>query len=205
MRALVIIDVQRDFLPGGALAVPAGDEVVPVLNKAQATFDLVVATQDWHPEDHTSFASNHPGRAVGEVTTIDGLEQILWPTHCVRGSSGADFAPGLDLTYAQAIIRKGTDTNIDSYSGFFDNGRRKATGLAEYLRGHGVQEVSFAGLATDYCVKFTVLDAIRLGFKTTVLAAACRAVDLAVGDGGRALLEMSAAGAAVLSGTSGEA
>jgi nicotinamidase/pyrazinamidase len=197
MRALLLIDIQNDFLPGGALAVAQGDEVVPVANRLMPEYELVVATQDWHPANHRSFASQHPGRHVGEVIELDGLAQILWPDHCVQGTRGAEFAPGLDVAGIQHVVQKGTDRNIDSYSGFFGNARRKATGLEEYLRGKGVDEVHIVGLATDYCVKFTALDAVALGLRTVVLTEGVRGVDLKAGDCRRAIEEMKAAGVTI--------
>src|SRR5690348_16174351 len=166
MNALVLVDIQNDFVPGGTLAVPEGDRIVPICDRLQDCFDLVVATQDWHPRDHGSFAANHPGRKVGDVIDLNGLRQILWPVHCVQNTPGAAFVPGLDTQRVQRIFQKGTDPAIDSYSGFFDNGHRKATGLGEYLKERAVSDVYVAGLATDYCVKFTALDATQLGFKT---------------------------------------
>ncbi|MEJ1971143.1 MAG: bifunctional nicotinamidase/pyrazinamidase [Lacunisphaera sp.] len=194
MNALILVDIQNDFLPGGALPVPRGDEIIPVVNRLQEEFPLVVATQDWHPADHGSFAANHAGRRPGEVIDLHGLPQILWPVHCVQHSHGAAFAPGLRTERIAQIFFKGTDPQVDSYSGIFDNGRRKATGLADYLRGRGVTEVTIAGLATDYCVKATALDAQALGFKTTVVTDACRGVDLTPGDSARAFAEMERAG-----------
>ncbi len=198
MKALILVDLQNDFCPGGALAVPEGDAVVPVANALQRRFDLVVATQDWHPADHASFAASHPGRAPGEVIDLDGLAQVLWPVHCVQGTWGADFHPALDRTRIARVFRKGTDPRLDSYSGFFDNGRRHATGLAEYLRDRGVNEVFVCGLATDYCVKFTALDAAELGFATRVVLDACRGVDLHPGDICRAVEEMQQRGIALV-------
>lgn len=192
--ALVIVDVQRDFLPGGALPVPEGDRVVPVANALSPRFELVVATQDWHPSDHGSFASRHPGKRPGDVVDLAGLPQVLWPDHCVEGTPGADFAPGLDLSRIHEVVRKGTDASIDSYGGFFDNGRRKATGLEGILRARGVEEITILGLATDYCVKATALDARRLGFATRIVLDGVRGVDLAPGDSERAVEEMRAAG-----------
>jgi nicotinamidase/pyrazinamidase len=198
MRALILTDVQNDFLPGGALAVPRGDEVIPIANRVQARFDLVVATQDWHPKDHGSFASRYPGRKVGESAELAGLPQVLWPDHCVQGSAGAAFAPDLATNRVEAIFRKGTDRSIDSYSGFFDNGHRKSTGLGDYLKGRGADEVYVLGLATDYCVKFTALDARRLGFRTFLVEDGCRGVELNPGDVARAVQEMRAGGVAVV-------
>lgn len=193
MKALLIVDVQQDFCPGGALAVEKGDEVVDVINRLQDHFDLVVATKDWHPKGHVSFASTH-GKKPGDVIEVEGLEQVLWPEHCLQGSRGAEFHPRLKTEKIAKVIYKGTDERIDSYSGFFDNGRRRPTGLEGYLRGKGVQEVFVTGLATDYCVKFTALDAQRLGFETSVIADATRAVNREPGDGERALDEMRKAG-----------
>lgn len=176
MRALILVDVQRDFLPGGALEVPDGDAVVPVANRLAPRFPLVVATQDWHPAGHVSFASSHPGREPFDRIELDGLDQTLWPDHCVQGSPGAGFADDLDMRPVEAIVRKGTDPGIDSYSGFFDNGHRKKTGLAEYLRGREVDAVYLVGLAADVCVAFTARDACALGFRTTVVRDGTRGI-----------------------------
>jgi nicotinamidase/pyrazinamidase len=194
MRALVLVDIQNDFLPGGALAVPRGDEVVPVANRVQPAFDLVVATQDWHPRGHGSFASSHAGRKPGEVGELAGLPQVLWPDHCVQGTAGAALASGLDTNRVEAIFRKGTDPRIDSYSGFFDNGHEKSTGLGDYLLGKGIRELFVVGLATDYCVKHTALDARGFGLETAVLVDGCRGVELTPGDAERAIDEMRRAG-----------
>jgi nicotinamidase/pyrazinamidase len=194
MHALILIDLQTDFLPGGALPVPQGDEVIAVANRVQAAFSLIVATQDWHPADHGSFAAHHAGRKPGELAELGGLPQILWPTHCVQGTRGAAFAPGLETTRFAQVFTKGTDREIDSYSGFFDNAHRKATGLGEFLRRSGVTEVYLLGLATDYCVKATALDARTLGFETNVIVDGCRGVDLHPGEVDRALSELRAAG-----------
>lgn len=198
MKALILVDIQNDFLPGGALPVPRGDEVIPVANRLAARFALVVATQDWHPPDHASFAANHPGRRVGEVIDLDGLPQVLWPVHCVQGTPGAELAAELTRERVARVIQKGTDPRIDSYSGFFDNGRRKATGLADYLAQRGVGEVFVLGLATDYCVKATAIDAARLGFRTHLVLDGCRGVELCAGDCERAVDEMRQAGVDVL-------
>ncbi len=194
MRCLLLVDLQNDFLPGGALPVPEGDAVLPVINRIQPHFDLIVATQDWHPPDHLSFAVNHPGRQVGEVIELDGLPQVLWPVHCVQSTWGAELAPGLDTRRIVHVVRKGTDPRIDSYSGFFDNARRRATGLEGFLRQQDVRELYVAGLATDYCVRATALDAVQLGFSTFLIADACRGVNLQPGDVDRALAEMAQAG-----------
>src|SRR5258706_8522984 len=156
--ALILIDLQNDFVPGGALAVHDGDHVVPIANELMKRFDLVVATQDWHPPDHGSFAANHPGKRVGEVIDLNGLPQVLWPVHCVQGTYGAEFVAGLTVDKVTRVFRKGTDAAIDSYSGFFDNGHRRATGMGDWLKERGVRDIYVMGLATDYCVKFTALD-----------------------------------------------
>ena len=194
MRALILVDLQNDFLPGGALATQEGDAVIPIANALAKDFEHVVATQDWHPPGHESFASEHPGRSPGDVIDLHGLEQVLWPDHCVQGSEGAEFAAGLDLDRVERVFRKGIDPEIDSYSGFFDNGRRRETGLHAYLRDLGVDEVHIAGLATDYCVKYTALDAASLGYETHLHLEACRGVELSPGDIERAIEEMREAG-----------
>ena len=176
MRALLLIDIQNDFLPGGRLAVPAGDEIIPLVNALQLRFDLVVATQDWHPAGHQSFASSHAGRAQFEQIDLHGLPQVLWPDHCTQASDGAALAPALQTERIEALFRKGMNPEIDSYSAFFDNGHRKSTGLADYLRGRGVTEVVVAGLAADYCVYYSALDALAAGFTTTVITDATRAI-----------------------------
>lgn len=198
MEALIVVDVQNDFLPGGALAVPDGDAVVPVINELMPRFELVVATQDWHPENHESFASRHEGKSPGEVIDLHGLQQILWPDHCVQGSVGASFAARLDVAEIEYVVRKGMDPAIDSYSGFFDNGHRKETGLEGFLREFGVKRVTICGLAADYCVKFTALDALELGFETVLLKDATRAVNLQEDDFQKALQEVADAGGIVL-------
>lgn len=177
MKALLLIDVQNDFVPGGALAVPEGDQIIPLLNQLQPHFDLVVATQDWHPATHKSFATNHTGRQPFEETTLHGLPQVLWPAHCVQGTPGAALHPALATTQVEAIFRKGTDPEIDSYSGLYDNGHRKATGLADYLRGRGVAAVYVAGLAADYCVYYTAKDALAEGFDTFLIEDATRPIN----------------------------
>lgn len=176
MRTLIIVDVQRDFLPSGALPVPDGDKIVPVVNRLQPHYDLIVLTQDWHPPHHLSFASNHPGRRPFEVIELDGLQQVLWPDHCVWNTPGAAFADQLDTSRAAAIFRKGMDPAVDSYSGFFDNGRRHKTGLGDWLRGMGATEVHVAGLAADYCVAYTARDTAELGFNTVIIEDATRPI-----------------------------
>lgn len=181
-HALILVDLQNDFLPGGALGVPGGDEVIPLANRLMDDFEIIVASQDWHPPDHGSFAANHPGRQVFENIDLHGLPQTLWPVHCVQGSPGAEFAPGLEAGRITRVFRKGTRPEVDSYSGLFDNGRRHSTGLAEWLHEQGVTRVTVCGLATDYCVKFTALDAVAEGFDVTLHLPACRGVDLQAGD-----------------------
>jgi nicotinamidase/pyrazinamidase len=176
MKALLLIDIQNDFLPGGALAVAEGDQIIPIVNQIQQHFDLVVATQDWHPADHKSFASNHEGKTPFEQTQLLGLPQMLWPDHCQQGTPGADLAPALETQKIEAIFRKGTNPEIDSYSGFYDNGRLKSTGLADYLRGKGVKQLYLAGLAADYCVYYSAKDALGEGFELLVLEDAIRAI-----------------------------
>lgn len=194
MRALILVDLQNDFMPGGALAVADGDATVDFANRRLADYALIIATQDWHPADHGSFAVNNPGRALGELGELDGLPQVMWPAHCVQGTTGAEFHPGLDRARIHRVFPKGTDPRVDSYSGFWDNDHRRATGLAEFLRGRGVTAVDLLGLATDYCVKFTALDARAEGFEVRLLTAGCRAVNLRPGDGDRAIAELEAAG-----------
>lgn len=198
MKTLVLVDIQNDFLPGGALAVPEGDRIVPVVNALLPDFDLVVATQDWHPAGHGSFAANHPGRKPFEQIDLNGLPQTLWPVHCVQNTGGALFAPGLDTRRVERVFPKGTDPGVDSYSGLFDNGRRRGTGMSEWLRQRGAHELWICGLATDYCVKFTALDAVREGFRVHLLTAACRGVDLSPGDCARAVEEMRLAGVEII-------
>lgn len=193
-RALILVDLQNDFIREGALAVPTGEQVIPIANRLIPHFEVVVATQDWHPADHQSFAVNQVGLTIGQCFELHGLPQIAWPVHCVQGTEGANFAADLNLRGLHHIVRKGDATEIDSYSGFFDNGGRRATGLEQYLREANVSDVYIMGLATDYCVKFTALDAVRLGFTTYLIEDGCRGVDLQPGDSQRAIEEMQAAG-----------
>ena len=190
---LVVVDLQNDFMPGGALAVPRGDEVVPLVNRLAVRFDNIVLTQDWHPRRHISFASSHPGKKPFETLQLSYGSQVLWPDHCVQGTPGAVFHPDLNLTKAQLVIRKGHHADIDSYSAFLEADRRTATGLAGYLRERKLEKLYVCGLATDFCVAWTALDARAAGFDTTVIENACRAIDL---DGSlqRAWAQMSAAG-----------
>jgi nicotinamidase/pyrazinamidase len=196
-RALLVVDVQNDFCPGGALAVPNGDQVVPVINKLQSEFEIVVATKDWHPANHISFASTHPGQKVGDMVDTETGTQRVWPDHCVQGSKGAEFAPGLQTDKFLKVFEKGIDPQIDSYSGFYDNGFVRETGLRAWLAARKVQEVHIVGLATDYTVKFTALDSKKCGFETFVIKDGCRAVNINAGDEERALKEVQASGAHV--------
>ncbi|HXT60153.1 MAG TPA: bifunctional nicotinamidase/pyrazinamidase [Pirellulales bacterium] len=199
MKALLLVDLQNDFLPGGALAVPGGDEVLPMAKRLQPRFELVVATQDWHPADHVSFAANHPGKKPGDIISLDGGPQVLWPVHCVEHTRGPELSAALDQRRIRKVFAKGVDPQIDSYSGFYDNGRRRSTGLGEYLREQGADEIYVLGLATDYCVKATTLDAVGLGFKTWLIEDACRGVNLKSGDAEHAIEEMQAAGVKLVS------
>ena len=194
MKALILVDLQNDFMPGGALAVREGDAVVPIANRLMPCFDLVVATQDWHPADHLSFASQHPESRAGDVTQLEDLQQVLWPDHCVQATTGSELHRDLNISGIHRVIPKGTDRSIDSYSGFFDNGHKQGTGLAEYLKQHKVTEVYIMGLATDYCVKFTALDAISLGLTTYLIEDGCRGVELQAGDIESTLVELRWAG-----------
>lgn len=202
-RALLVVDVQNDFLPGGALAVRDGDQVIPVINALMPQYAHVVATQDWHPADHGSFAAHHPGHAPGAVIDLDGLPQVLWPVHCVQETPGAAFAQQLNTARVDHVVRKGTDARIDSYSGFYDNGHLRATGLTEHLRRQGIDEVDVVGLAADYCVKFTALDALREGFRVRLYVDATRGVDLTPGNTERAFEALSQAGVTLLTSAAG--
>lgn len=195
-HALIVIDVQNDFCPGGALAVPGGDEIVEGINAMMPDFDAVILTQDWHPSGHSSFASSHPGKAPFDLTEMPYGPQVLWPDHCVQGTQGAAFHPGL-RTDGDLIIRKGFRGHIDSYSAFFENDQKTPTGLDGYLRTRGIAELTLVGLATDFCVHFSATDAARLGFAVNVRLDACRAIDM---DGSleAALAAMKAAGVTLL-------
>ena len=175
--ALLVIDVQNDFLLGGSLAVADGDKVIPVINKLIPQYDLVVATQDWHPANHKSFASQHEGRKVFEEIELNGMTQRLWPDHCVQGTFGGEFHKDLELNTAEAVFRKGMDPEIDSYSGFYDNGHLKSTGLAGYFKEKGVEAIHFCGIAADYCVYFSIKDALSEGFKTVLIEEATKPID----------------------------
>lgn len=195
--ALIVVDIQNDFLPGGALAVPRGDETVAIANRLMPLFPTVVLTADWHPADHSSFASQHAGKSPYDVVPMPYGNQVLWPDHCVAGTSGADFAAGLETVRAHAVIRKGTDKNCDSYSGFLAADRKTPTGLAGYLKSRGVTTVFVCGLATDFCVAWTAQDASAAGFKTYLIEDASRAID-AGGSLAAAMAGLKTAGVGVI-------
>lgn len=197
-NALIVVDLQNDFMPFGALPTKDGDEVVAVANRLMPKFDVVVASQDWHPADHGSFASQYPGKSPGDHVKLADVDQILWPDHCVQGSKGAALVEDLLTSDIDKIFHKGVDRNIDSYSTFFDNAHKRETGLHQYLTEHFVKDVYVLGLATDYCVKFSVLDALRLGYNTYVIVDGCRAVNFFPDDSKRALAEMDWAGARLI-------
>jgi nicotinamidase/pyrazinamidase len=199
MKTLLLVDLQNDFLPGGALAVPQGDQVIGIANRLMPHFALVVASKDWHPAEHGSFASQHPGYQVGDTVLLDGMEQILWPDHCIQGTWGAEFSDRLRQDGIRSIFHKGTDPLIDSYSALYDNGHRRSTGLVEYLRAQNVEELYILGLATDYCVRDTVLDALASGFQVRVITDGCRGVNLQPGEDRQAIEAMRSAGALLTS------
>lgn len=196
-KALIMVDLQNDFCPGGRLAVPHGDEVIHLANQIQAYFELVIATQDWHPERHISFASTHQ-KNIGDLVQVEEIEQILWPDHCVQNSKGADLHPRLNRSRIHKFIYKGTNHHLDSYSAFFDNAHKQQTGLHDYLQRQKIRHVYILGLATDYCVKYSALDAIKLGYIVTVIQDACRGVELNIGDSANALSEMRKAGVNII-------
>ena len=195
--ALIVVDIQNDFLPGGALTVPRGDETVAIANRLMPLFPTVVLTADWHPADHSSFASQHAGKSPYDVVPMPYGNQVLWPDHCVAGTTGADFAAGLETVRAHAVIRKGTDKNCDSYSGFLAADRKTPTGLAGYLKSRGVTTVFVCGLATDFCVAWTAQDAAAAGFKTYLIEDASRAID-AGGSLAAAMAGLKTAGVGVI-------
>lgn len=201
MKALLIVDVQNDFLPGGALAVPQGDAIIPVINNIQQHFKLIVATRDWHPANHGSFASNHDNRQPGEVIRLHGQQQVLWPDHCVQGSPGAEISPLLNQGLINNVIFKGSDPDIDSYSAFYDNGHLKETGLHAYLKRNGITSLFVCGLAADYCVYYTVKDALLLGYEANLLTDATRGVNLQPEDTEKAFKDMEKRGARLMTST----
>ena len=169
MKTLVIVDIQNDFLKGGSLAVPEGEKIIKPINKIIKQYDLVIATKDWHPKNHISFASNHSDKKIGDIINVNGVDQVLWPDHCIQNSYGSDFPEQLDISKLAKVVYKGSDANIDSYSGFFDNGHFRSTGLSDYLKSKDVYKIDYVGLATDYCLKYTAIDSVSEGFKTRVL------------------------------------
>jgi nicotinamidase/pyrazinamidase len=201
LKALILIDLQNDFMPGGALAVPYGYEVVPLANQLMPFFDIVVATQDFHPVHHKSFASEHPEKKPGNTIMLGGIEQILWPDHCIQNQNGSELVETLNTSSLHSIFLKGTDPELDSYSAFFDNGHRRSTELDLFLKRKNVTSVFLLGLATDYCVKYSALDAQLLGFSTHVIIDACRPVEINTGDGQKAVDEMKEAGIRITTST----
>ena len=197
MRALIVIDLQNDFMPGGPLGVAGAHAVIPLANALMPRFDVVVATQDWHPSDHGSFAANHDSRSPYEEIDLNGLRQTLWPVHCVQGTPGAAFVAALDAPQFSTVVRNGTDKRVDSYSGFADNGNRNRTGMAGLLRERGVTEVYVCGVATDFCVKFTARDAVAAGFKVFLIEDACRGVAMTPTAVPEALKELEALGVVI--------
>ena len=169
MKTLVLVDIQNDFLKGGSLAVPQGEKIIKPINKIIKEYDLVIATKDWHPKNHISFASNHTDKKIGDIINVNGVDQVLWPDHCIQNSYGSDFPEQLDISKLAKVVYKGSDANIDSYSGFFDNGHFRSTGLSDYLKSKDVYKIDYVGLATDYCLKYTAIDSVSEGFKTRVL------------------------------------
>ena len=196
--ALLIIDMQRDFMPGGALSVPNGDLIIPKINCLMKAFPLVVATKDFHPKGHVSFASSHPGKKIGDTVGVSGSMQMLWPEHCVQESKGSDFDKTLDTAHIHHVVTKGTRIDIDSYSAFFDNAHNSSTGLGEYFKSQGITQLFVCGVATDYCVLFSVIDALGCGFSVFVMEDVCGAVDLQLGDGQKALDTMQQKGARLI-------
>ncbi len=199
MKALILVDLQNDFMPGGPLAVSEGDSVVPVANFLATKFDTVIATQDWHPADHGSFASNHKDRNPGDVIKLDNLDQVLWPNHCIQGTHGAEFHHDLKRNLITQVFQKGEDKSVDSYSGFFDNNKINDTGLHDWLQKKEVKHLYIMGLATDYCVKYTAIDAAKLGYSTFLIEDGCKGVELKKGDVAAAISEMREAGVKIVS------
>jgi len=177
MKTLVIVDLQNDFIKGGSLEVPDGESIVDPINNIINNYDLILATKDWHPKDHVSFASNHQNKTVGEIITLNGIDQVLWPDHCVQNTFGSDFPESLNVSNLKKVIYKGIETQIDSYSGFFDNGKIRSTGLSDYLKEKSVKKIDYVGLATDYCLKYTTLDSVSEGFQTRVLVNCIKGIE----------------------------
>jgi len=197
MSTLLIVDMQNDFMPNGPLPTRGADSLVPIINELMQEYPVILATQDWHPKNHVSFAPNHPGKKVGDVVIVEGIEQILWPVHCVQNTKGAELVAGLKTDAIQQIFYKGIDPLVDSYSAFFDNAKKRKTGLEVYLRQHAIQAFSIVGVLTDYCVLYSVLDALALGFDVTVIAKGCRAINKVAGDEQKAFAAMKEKGAKI--------
>jgi len=200
-KALILVDIQNDFCPGGSLAVNDGDKIIPIVNSIMNKFENIIATQDWHPINHISFASNNEGKNVGDLIQLNGITQVMWPNHCVQDTKGAEFVDTLNISKITKIFQKGTNKNVDSYSGFFDNDHQSETGLSDYLKSQNINEIYVTGLATDYCVKYTVLDALNLGFKTNLIIDAVKGVNLNHDDVENAIKEMEKAGAKIIKST----
>lgn len=198
MKALLVVDAQNDFAPGGALAASRGNEIIPIINRLMEKYPLIIATKDWHPKNHISFAANHPGKKVGDIVKASEIDQILWPDHCVQNTHGSEFVPGLDTDKIEKIFYKGTDPLVDDYSAFFDNAKKRKTGVEEYLKSKGIREIAIVGFVTDYCVLYSVRDAIELGFEISVIKDACCPINLQEGDEKKALREMKRRGAKIL-------
>jgi nicotinamidase/pyrazinamidase len=199
MKAFIIVDMQNDFMPGGALGVAGADQLIPIINALMPHFKLVVSTQDWHPPGHCSFASSHPGKKPGDVVDVQGIPQILWPVHCVRDTFGAELVAGLNQEAIASTFYKGTDPGTDGYSAFFDNAHKRSTGLGDYLKSRKVTDVYIAGVATDYCVLYSTLDALDLGFAVYVIADACRGINLKPADVDNAWKDITARGGNLIS------
>lgn len=197
-NALIIVDIQNDFVPGGALPSLMGNQIIPVANKVQHHFKLIVASNDWHPANHGSFASQHPGKKIGDVINLHGIAQVLWPDHCVQNTPGAEFAPELKTDHIVKTFHKGSDPNIDSYSAFFDNEQRRATGLGDYLKSQNVTDVYLLGIATDYCIKYSAIDALHLGFNVYVIEDGCSGINLKPNDSKDALEEIAKMGVKII-------
>lgn len=198
MKALIIVDMENDFMPGGALGVQGADQLIPIINALILKFPLVISCQDFHPVDHVSFASSHPDKNVGEIIHVKNFDQVLWPSHCVRSTFGAEMVSGLKKEKITRFFHKGTDKHIDSYSVFFDNARLKSTGLADFLKSQNVDEVYLAGVATDYCILYSSLDALDLGLSVFVIIDACRPINLQANDDERAIMTITARGGNII-------
>ncbi len=198
MQALIVVDMQKDFMPGGPLGTPGGDEIIPIINQMMDKFPIVLATNDWHPKGHVSFAASHPGKKVGDRIQVGEIEQILWPVHCVQETEGAEFAKGLHTEKIKEVFYKGTDLRVDSYSTFFDNAHLRKTGLEEYLKKQGIQKIVLVGVATEYCVLFSTWDALALGFEVMVIRDGCKAINLQPEDEKNALEKMKKEGANIV-------